>query len=78
MNPKIKELATYCISNSYEMRINIDDFERFAHLIIEECINRIESKLSSGENGDQWTITRDVCYYQMIQELKEHFGVDHV
>ena len=48
----------------------------FAELIIQECIDKIESKRSSGENTDQWTITRDICYHYMMKELKEHFGVE--
>jgi len=49
--------------------------EKLAEFIIEECINKIESKRSSGENTDAWTITRDMCYHDMMKELKEHFGV---
>ena len=50
--------------------------EKFAELIIKECIDKIESKRSSVENTDQWTITRDICYHYMMKELKEHFGVE--
>ncbi len=48
----------------------------FAALIVKECIDKIESKRSSGENPDQWTITRDMCYHVMMKELKEHFGIE--
>jgi len=89
MNEKLKSLAEQSGFYFYDLHnVNGEDLgetieadswscaEKFAELIIQECINRIESKRSSGENGDQWTITRDLCYYQMIQELKEHFGVE--
>lgn len=53
-----------------------EHMEKFAELIVRECVNKIESKRSSGENTDQWTITRDMCYHDMMKELKEHFGVE--
>ena len=53
-----------------------EDFEVFAELIVRECINEIESKRSNGENADQWTITRDLCYHDMMAELKQHFGIE--
>jgi hypothetical protein len=67
MNERIKELATYCIKNSYETRINIEDFERFAELIIKEC-----AELTLDYKNEQhywgWLDYRDA--------IKEHFGVE--
>lgn len=48
---------------------------KFAELIVRECLNEIESQRSNGENDDQWTITRDLCYHNMMAQLKQHFGV---
>jgi len=53
-----------------------EDFEVFAELIVRDCLDQIESRRSSGENSDQWTITRDMCYHNMIAGLKQHFGVE--
>ena len=47
----------------------------FAESIVRECLNEIESQRSNGENDDQWTITRDLCYHNMMAQLKQHFGV---
>jgi hypothetical protein len=67
MNERIRELATYCIKNSYETRINIEDFERFAELIIKEC-----AELTLDYKNEQhywgWLDYRDA--------IKEHFGVE--
>ena len=52
------------------------DPEKFAELIVRECLDVIESKRSSGENTDSWTITRDMSFHDMKQDLKEHFGVE--
>ena len=38
MNERIRELATQCIMNPYETRVGIEDFERFAELLIKDCI----------------------------------------
>jgi nickel-dependent lactate racemase len=56
----------------------VDDVttQKLAELIIKECLDEIESKRLSGENTDSWTITRDLCYLQMIQEIKQHFGIE--
>ena len=53
-----------------------DFVEKFAELIVKECLNEIESQRSNGENDDQWTITRDLCYHNMVLGLKQHFGVE--
>lgn len=50
--------------------------EVFAELIVRECVNRIEQNRSSGENTDSWTITRDMAFHQMKEDLKKHFGVE--
>ncbi len=64
MNERIKELATYCIKNSYEMRIGIEDFERFAELIIQECL----------VFADQFEI--DVNQTGVVSAIKTHFGIE--
>jgi hypothetical protein len=50
--------------------------QKFGELIVRECLNEIESQRSNGENDDQWTITRDLCYHNMMAQLKQHFGVE--
>jgi hypothetical protein len=72
---KLKEQATSYTWNGNSVTEELDE-EKFAELIVRECINKIESQRSSGENTDQWTITRDLCYHSMMADLKEHFGVE--
>jgi hypothetical protein len=81
---KIRELvgqakftAEETINKQIPKNAELDVFaEKFAELIVRECIDRIESQRSSGENTDQWTITRDMCYLSMAHDLKQHFGVE--
>lgn len=75
MNEKIKELAEIAGWDNHHAQFDTR-IQKFSELIVQECINKIGSRLSSGENSDQWTITRDVCYHFMIDDLKEHFGVN--
>ena len=64
MNPKIKELLETTLGQPFaEGRIVCDTahFEKFADLILQECI-------TTCEEGGQFT----VC---AAQEIKEHFGL---
>jgi hypothetical protein len=74
MNERIKLLAKQ--AGFYKYGDDFEDIiEKFAELIVRECLNEIESQRSNGENDDQWTITRDLCYHNMMAQLKQHFGV---
>lgn len=55
MNERIKELATYCIMNPYETRVGIEDFERFAKLLIKDCIAEVLLYDCSSVNSDKET-----------------------
>ena len=79
MNERIQELAEQAgfvdKGSNHTAYMNFNH-EKFAELILRECLNKIESKRSRGENTDQWTITRDMCYRDMMEELNEHFGFE--
>jgi len=86
MNERIRELAEQArlgrgpekihISENGVVIFYLNELEKFAELIVAECLRKIESQRSNGENADQWTITRDLCYHNMMVELKQHFGVE--
>ena len=82
MNERIRELIeqagyTKGHHDEYGRLTVMPEFnkEKFAELIVRECLNRIEQNRSSGENTDSWTITRDMAFQQMKEDLREHFGV---
>ena len=81
MNERIRELANQCYETGPIGKDGWPEYSRlneqkFAELIVRECVNRIEQNRSSGENTDSWTITRDMAFHQMKEDLKKHFGVE--
>ena len=92
MNERIKELATQALqlvadehTNGDESRLNTDSYhvkdliqEKFAALIVKECINKIEThripvgNSAAGEMACEWTYD---ALKEIRDEIKEHFGV---
>lgn len=71
MNERIKELA---MSVQCERHWTEEDIEKFAELIVRECIGCCEQVISDPvpESVDTWLNGGEQC----IQEIKEHFGVE--
>ena len=73
MNQRIKQLSKQAGGEFYEgfaggtnfVKFAEDDFEKFAELIVKECIEVV------GDCSDQFA-TRS----QITEEIKEHFGVE--
>jgi hypothetical protein len=80
MNERIKELAEQAgisLSQkdySYYWVESAEDKEKFAELIVRECVNRVKSK------ADRWgTMTDEIineCVLDCAKDLREHFGVE--
>jgi len=73
MNERIRQLAEQASHQSpdgYPVTIpySKDFAEKFAELIVQECLNIVEPVEDS---GDEWCITLK----ETAQEIKEHFGV---
>jgi hypothetical protein len=75
MNELVKELAKKCYITStsyFDGRGNITetffDKEKFAELIVRECLKIVEP---TEDSGDEWCVTLKGT----AQEIKEHFGV---
>jgi hypothetical protein len=81
MNERIKNFLVVCGMPNEQIFAILEDrkqtryIQNFAELIIKECLDEIESKRLSGGNRDSWTITRDLCYLEIIHEIKQHFGI---
>lgn len=80
MNEKIKELAEqtgiYMIPNSKPISIggSVADLEKFAELIVRECMLQCAKVEDDDELSDYEGGFKDgalLCY----QEIKEHFGI---
>ena len=75
MNKRILKLFNEAGFHQPEMeRLGIEDkFEKFAELIVQECIGCCEQVISDPvpESVDTWLNGGEQC----IQEIKEHFGL---
>ena len=75
MNKRIQKLFNEAGFHRPEMeRLGIEDkFEKFAELIVRECIGCCEQVISDPvpESVDTWLNGGEQC----IQEIKQHFGI---
>ena len=70
MNDRFKELYNKVFAESMNMRWNIEDAEKFAELIIWECVSNLEVT-SICFDGDVGRGIRTAA-----RLTREHFGVD--
>jgi len=80
MNERIKELAEKCegrtICECGEIGFN---YEKFAELIVGECIKKIETHEIPVGNSAAGEIACEMTYIALRQlraEIKQHFGVE--
>ena len=73
MNKRIKEFAEQC-SHHRSPPETWFDYEKFAELIVRECLGCCEQVISDPvpESVDTWLNGGSQC----IDEIKEHFGVE--
>jgi hypothetical protein len=75
MNERIEKLAELCgfrPSPSIYDRNQSFDIEKFAELIVKECMNRVRSRQQfAGE--DQQNVTQ--AFDLLVYDLESHFGV---
>ena len=74
MNERIKELAQQAGCSIDGMGYGEGNVEKFAELIVQECIGCCEQVISDPvpESVDTWLNGGEQC----IQEIKQHFGVE--
>ena len=69
MNERIKELAEQCVGDRpYN---NSFDYEKFAELIVEECIVIMNREIDEEESKEKNRTISD-----MMDLLEKHFGVE--
>jgi hypothetical protein len=71
MNEIIKELIDRCTTHyngGLGTEIEVFDKEKFAQLIVGECLKIVEP---TEDSGDEWCVTLKGT----AQEIREHFGV---
>ena len=76
MNERIKELAREA---GFYANPDVEKFEKFALLIVKECMDKIEThripvgNSAAGEMACEWTYA---ALKEIRDEIKEHFGVE--
>ena len=69
MNDRIRQLAEQCTSIPNHLNPPVFDQEKFAELIIRECVGILEPK--SRYMGEGPEVLKD-----KISQIKQHFGVE--
>jgi len=78
MNERMKELLSQA-GIHYEVLPKDTVYEKFAELIVKECIDKIETheipvgNSAAGEMACEWTYA---ALKEIRDEIKEHFGVE--
>ena len=76
MNERIKQLAREA---GFYANPDVEKFEKFALLIVKECMDKIEThripvgNSAAGEMACEWTYA---ALKEIRDEIKEHFGVE--
>ena len=68
MNERIKELAEQAEFSERDLQIQGDNFQRFAELIVRECLDIVNRHEYSYHEADP--------LWETAQLIKEHFGVE--
>ena len=85
MNERIKELAKQAEFSEKDLHIQGDNFQRFAELIIKECVGVCtkENWKTLGESViglkqfDRGVVSgRKIMSKELCDKIKEHFGVE--
>ena len=86
MNERIKELHNQCIvretrgTNAFDSyMVNRFDSDKFAELIVRECIDKITTYDLVPGHSAKWEDIYDIharLLQDLGEELKEHFGVE--
>jgi exo-beta-1,3-glucanase (GH17 family) len=75
MNLRIKQLAEQCWDKRPEGQLHFDN-EKFAELIVQECISVINTKATEVPVEDEyermWKMGTEFAVYQ----IEKHFGVE--
>jgi hypothetical protein len=76
MNERIKELAEQAEFSEKDLHIQGDNFQRFAELIIQDCLSQIAmigiSNFENDDHGDiSWTVSKCIEMIKYRFEIKE-------
>ena len=79
MQQKIKELYEKALEQNISNNMAWEDLnpEKFAELIIRECMSQIKemSIENAGHDGSEYSEGFESCAFLSIRKIEEHFGV---
>lgn len=79
MEPKLQNLVSQVGTDISGKWLAVDRIDQLAELIVQECVDKIESyripvgNSSSGELACEWTYN---ALKEIRDEIKEHFGIE--
>lgn len=79
MNESIKNLITKAGTDSSGKWLSVDNAEKFAKLVVQECINKIETYQIPVGNSAAGEMACDLTYEALKEirnEIKDNFGVE--
>jgi len=76
MNERIKELAEQAEFSEKDLHIQGDNFQRFAELIVQDCLSQIAmigiSNFENDDHGDiSWTVSKCIEMIKYRFEIEE-------
>jgi len=74
MNERIRELYNKVFAESMNMRWNIEDAEKFAELIVRECVKLCEHE-SNDDEHDEYDMGMWVKAESIKTAIMEEFGI---
>ena len=80
MNERIKELAKQAEFSEKDLHIQGDNFQKFAELIVKECISIVDEQKECLHEEQQYWHDRDYGYEMAVNDaskgIKQFFGVE--
>ena len=76
MNERIRELVEKSYIYDRQNDSSVFNKEKFAELIVQECIAELESVKVNEYRTDVYDIGYDDGLTQAVETIKEHFGVE--
>lgn len=79
MNERIKQLAEQAgiyQPDRFDAINGSNQMEKFAELIIQECLDVARQRLFTNYEGDSYRVAHNNAIWCSLQDIEEHFGVE--
>jgi hypothetical protein len=76
MNERIRKLAEQAGFKPFEVRLDDAKLEKFAELIVQECIETINDRVLNSDGSGDWYKGYCDGAVAACREINQHFGVE--